>query len=82
MADNGSIHQGRELRQLRPELVGHAAPLLAGGFGVVLSEGRGHEGGHDPPPALAGMGQRIAHEVPSGAVEEHARKLLLARCAV
>lgn len=34
------IYKGGELRDLSPELVGEAAPLLAGAFGVVLGEGR------------------------------------------
>jgi hypothetical protein len=50
----GVVHQGGELGRLWPQLVGDAAPLLAGGFAVVLGEGGRHEGRHDAPPALAG----------------------------
>ena len=57
-----------ELGQLGPELVGDAAPLRLGGVGAVLSEGGGHEGGDDPPAALAGMGERVAHGVDPAAL--------------
>jgi hypothetical protein len=48
------VHQRGELGQRRSELVGDLAPLQPGGVGVILGEGRGDEGGHDPPPVLAG----------------------------
>ena len=59
----GVIHEGGELGQFGPQLIGDLAPLLAGRQGVVLSEGCGDEGGDDAPAALAGMGERIAHEM-------------------
>ncbi|KQS63535.1 hypothetical protein ASG32_31320 [Methylobacterium sp. Leaf361] len=37
------VHQGGELGDLRPELIGHAPPLLTGRLGVVLGERRGDE---------------------------------------
>jgi hypothetical protein len=68
----GLIHDGRQLRHLWPDLVGDRAPLGAGGFGRVLSEGRGDEGRDDPAPALPGMGKGVALEVDAGAVEKGA----------
>ena len=59
----GLVHQGGELCNLGPELIGDLAPLGAGYFGVLLGEGGGDEGGDDAPALLAGMGQDIAHEV-------------------
>ena len=66
------IQEGSELRQLGAHLVGDLAPLGPGGAGVVLGEGGGDEGRDDAPAVLAGMGQRVAHEVHPGAVEEPA----------
>jgi hypothetical protein len=40
----GLVHQGGELRQLGPQLVGDAAPLDRGGRCVILGEGGGDEG--------------------------------------
>lgn len=40
----GVVHQDGELGELETELVGDAAPLLTGGFGIALGEGGGHEG--------------------------------------
>jgi hypothetical protein len=37
--------------------------LGLGGLGVVLGEGGGDEGRHDAPATLAGVDERIAHEV-------------------
>jgi hypothetical protein len=37
-------------------------------FGIVLGKRRGDEGRDDAPAALAGMGQRIAHEVDAAAL--------------
>jgi hypothetical protein len=42
--------------------------LCAGGFGVVLGEGGGDKGGDDAASTLAGMGQRVAHEVDAAAL--------------
>ena len=57
------VHDGGELGDLRADLVGDRAPLHARGFRRLLGEGGGNEGRHDPPPALAGMGEHVAHEV-------------------
>ena len=57
-----------ELGELRPELVGDPAPLRLGGLGAVLREGGGDEGGDDAAAALAGMGERVAHEVDAAAL--------------
>ena len=64
----GLVHEGGELGHLGPELVGDAAPLGAGGLGVVLGEGGGDEGRDDAAAALAGMGQGVAHEVDAAAL--------------
>ena len=40
-----------------------SAPLGTGSVRRVLSEGGGDEGGYDASPALAAMGQGIAHEM-------------------
>ncbi len=48
------------------------APLSAGGLGVVLGEGGGDVGRDDPPSALGGVDENIAHEVDAGAVEKTA----------
>ena len=57
------VHDGGELGDLRADLVGDRAPLHARGFRRLLGEGGGNEGRDDPPPALAGMGEHVAHEV-------------------
>ena len=64
----GLVHEGRELRQLGPELVGDLAPLGLGGFGAVLREGGSHEGRDDPAAAFSRMGGRIAHGVDAAAL--------------
>ena len=61
------VHQGGQLGQRRPELIGDLAPLALGGLGVVLSEGGGDEGRDHALPVLAGMGQGVAGEVYAGA---------------
>ena len=71
----GLVQQRGELGQLGPDLVGDLAPLGPGGVGIVLGEGGGDERRDHAPAALAGMGERVAHEVhpaalPGGA--EHA----------
>ena len=71
----GLVHEGGELRHLGPELIGDAAPLGAGGFGVVLGEGGGDEGRDDAAAALAGMGQHVAHEVDAAALPGGAQHL-------
>lgn len=57
------IQQGCQLGEFGPHLIGHGSPLPAGSLGGFPREGGGDEGGDDAPAALAGMGQRIAHEV-------------------
>jgi hypothetical protein len=64
----GLVHEGGELGQLGPELVGDPAPLRLGGLGAVLGEGGRHEGRDDAPAALAGMGERVAHGVDAAAL--------------
>ena len=59
----GIVHDGGELWHFGPDLVGHGAPLGAGGLGGVLGKGYGNEGRDDPPPAFPGMGKGIALEV-------------------
>jgi len=41
-------------------------------FGIIPGKGGGDEGGDNAPPALAGMRQRVAHEVDAGVVEKPA----------
>ena len=67
--DLGLVHECRELRHLRTQLVGDLAPLLAGGFGVVLNKGGADEGGDDTAALAAGIGEHVAHEVNPGVVE-------------
>jgi hypothetical protein len=50
----GVVHQGSKLLHLRPQLVGDTAPLVAGGFGVVLGEGGG------PPHGAGAMVTPVA----------------------
>jgi hypothetical protein len=45
-----------------------ATSLQPGRLGVVLGKGGGDEGGDHAPPALACMGERIAHEVDTAAL--------------
>jgi predicted thioesterase len=59
----GLVQKGCELWQLGAELVGDLPPLRPGGLGIVLRKRSGDEGGDDTSAALAGMSQRIAHEV-------------------
>jgi hypothetical protein len=53
---------------LEPQLVGDAPPLQPGGFGIVLRERGADEGGDDAAAALAGMRERVAHEVHAAAL--------------
>ena len=55
----GLIHQGGELRDLGPELVGDPAPLGPGGFGILLDEGGADEGGDDTASLLAGVASTL-----------------------
>src|SRR3954471_5480424 len=69
------VHQGCELGDLGPELVGDAAPLRLGGLGIVLGEGGGDEGRDDAPSASPGMSERVAHEVHAAALPSRAEHL-------
>lgn len=59
----GVVPGSGEFRHLRPELAGDGTPLTTRGVGIVLSEGRGHEGRDDPTAILAGVRQCILREV-------------------
>ena len=59
----GLVHQGCQLGDLCPDLISNRAPLLTGSFRRFLGECSRDKGGDDTASALAGMGQRIAHEV-------------------
>ena len=59
----GLVEEAGKLGQLGPELICDLPPLRLRGFGIVLSECGGDEGGDHTPPALAGVRQRVAHEV-------------------
>jgi hypothetical protein len=56
------IHEGREFRHLRTQLIGDLAPLLAGGLGFVLNKG-GADEGSDDTTALANEGEMIEPQV-------------------
>ncbi len=71
----GLVHERGELDHPRAGLVGHFAPLLARGGRVVLGEGGSDPGRDDPPLSLAGIGQRIAHEVDAAALPGGAENL-------
>ena len=55
--------------------VGDPSPLCFGGLGAVLSESGGDESRDDPPAALAGMSERIAHDVDAAALPGRAHQL-------
>jgi hypothetical protein len=59
----GLIHDGDELGRLGPFLIGHAAPRGAGGFGRLLRESGGDEGGDYAAARPSGMGKDVPHEV-------------------
>ena len=61
------VQEGCELGQLGAQLIGDAAPLRSGGFGIVLREGGGNEGGDDAAALSTGMGEHVAHEVHAAA---------------
>ena len=71
----GIIHQSRQFRELWAHLVGHGAPLLAGGLGRVLGKGGADEGRDHPPATFAGVRQGIAHEVDATALPTGAQQL-------
>ena len=53
-----AVHREHHLESVRRmDLVGDGASLCAGRFRCVLGKGGRDEGGDDPAPALAGMGQ-------------------------
>lgn len=56
------VQQAGELGNTRADLIGHAAPLLAGSRRVVLGERGTDPGGDDAPLDLAGIGQGVAHK--------------------
>src|SRR5579864_8673562 len=59
----GVIHQCGQFRHAWPGLVCDLAPLLSSRRRVVLGEGGADPGGDDAPLGLAGIGERVAHEV-------------------
>ena len=64
----GFIHESGQLGHARPGLIGDVTPLLAGGGGIVLSEGGADPGGDDATLGLAGVGQGVAHEMDATAL--------------
>lgn len=64
----GRVHQGGELGDLGPQLIGDLAPLHPGRLGVVLSERGGDEGRHDVAARVADMGGHVPHEVDAAAL--------------
>ena len=72
----GLVHDRAELRHLGPDLVGDGAPLGAGGLAGVLRDGGGNEGGDDPSPALAGMGQGVPGQLPGWLADALTRRAL------
>ena len=54
----GGIHEGGELGHPGPELVGNLAPLGGRALGILPGES-----GDDAPTLLAGMGQKVTHEL-------------------
>ena len=64
------VHQVRELRPAGAHLVGDMAPGLAGLGAIGLAEGLADGGGHDGVLAARDVGQRVAHPMDAGAVEE------------
>ena len=59
----GLVHQLGELLDPGSQLVGDLPPLRPGSVGIVLGEGGADEGRDDAASLLAGMGERVAHEV-------------------
>ncbi len=51
----GVVHDGGEVGNLRPNLVGDGAPLGAGGLGYLLVKGGGDEGRDDASSSLSGV---------------------------
>ena len=58
-----------------PGLIGDLAPLLAGGFGIVLGKGGADPGRDDAALRLAGMSHGVAHEVHATALPGGAQHL-------
>lgn len=71
----GCVHEQTKFGEPGAELIGDPAPLGAGGLRVVLGESRGDEGRDGPSAALAGMGQRVAHEMHPAALPRRAKHL-------
>jgi hypothetical protein len=69
----GAIHQGRELWDLWPQLVGHRSPLPPGALRIGFRVGGADPGRDDAALALPGMRQRSAGEMNAGAVEKAAQ---------
>ena len=83
----GFVHQGGELGDLGPELVGDLTPLDLRAVGVLLGEGGGDEGGDDAPTLAAGMGQQVAGEVhaaslPGGAEDDRMCRTVRRRACI
>ncbi|MET4214683.1 hypothetical protein ABIB95_009542, partial [Bradyrhizobium sp. LA2.1] len=70
----GLVEEAGKLGQLGTKLVGDLPPLCLCGLGIVLGKRGGDEGGDDTAAALAGMRQRVTHEVHAGVVEEVANR--------
>ena len=64
----GGVHEAGELGHAGPQLIGDLSPLGLGCGLVILGEGGADEGGDHPALGLAGVGQRIAHEVHAAAL--------------
>ena len=73
--DLGLVEEGGELGQLGAQLVGDVAPLFSGGIGRGLREGGGDEGRDNAAAVLAGVRQRVAHEVDAAALPASSENL-------
>ena len=76
----GLVHELGEPADRRPQLVGHFASLGSGGIGIILGEGGGDEGRNHAATALAGMGERIAHEMNPGPLSKPGFEASRAAC--
>ena len=66
----GLVHQPAEFLEPGPQLIGDVPPDLTRRLAVGLDEGLADGGGDNRLLRLWHVGQRIAHEVHAGAVEE------------
>lgn len=73
--DLGRVHQGSELGNLGPELIGHPSPLLTGRLGVVLGKRGGDEGRDDTTARATGLGEHVPHEVDAAPLPGRAHHL-------